>query len=67
MGGGDGDAQIPGYRHSSLSKPHVYSNLEPRTEKVSAAAFLPGLVSIMNTFWFYGIIQIHYDACQIIP
>ena len=41
---------------------------QPRPEKVStpAAAFLPGLVSIMNTFWFYGIIQIHYDACQII-
>ena len=43
----------------------VYSDLDPEWKFPSLFLRL-GPVLIMNTFWFYRIIQIHYDLCQII-
>ena len=36
-----GDAQIPGYRHSSLSKPHVYSNFGTTNRESFSRSFSP--------------------------
>ena len=57
---------VPSSLMTGAPRRAVFIQIWPPRESFLACFSGSGLVLIMNTFWFYKIIQIHYDLCQII-